>query len=1341
MATDTEDYTAYAAELSPTQSDTAYRTPPRQSLRRRDSSPVPSSSASLPLHDFSPEERGDVVDIMNRGSIATFDPRRFTPTLHASLVSEILSLRRELESKTKVIDELESSLDDTRTENEALNESLSKSTKETRSLKRQLQLLEGGTGNALSELTKERDEALQNISEVRKRLEQAQKRVRTQEEEVERTQMLWDRDKQSWEGERRNLERKVHVVEGRLKVVLNEVAAAQAARSLKKAPEADIDESAKDDDDATAKGSDTASIRSGSDLGRRRTSTTSITTQDEERHNSRHSVMSMANGYGAKPQGLNLAEELAFDEEEENIGQSGDEFAPDSPEALPEEKERPLSVHSQLSMAMKARKILGLSWNSSVDRLGTPDSLEQARAAEVVPDFAKDEKFPPAHHADYRDIGVQYSPPPSPQLPSQSEALRSAENPEERTQPPPEKHAPNEGRKRTSATVTTSSCQMKDSSTVTLPIEMVSTSCQTIGDLPSPPLTPKLPELEPQSTSAAEKAMTNSISTQTDEIVISNKEENEATHGEKQQRLSISIPTIAIYPPGSDPPSPRSVVLPPQTKSVSCQTNFRSIVDVRSVGMQTEEIRIDKRPVKLPASLLPSAIPDQPPTAAENGESPIQPYRPPPPRSSRTPLRSPPILESPAKISKGKQPEKVQAYPGNNDNGPLSQDTSSGIRRPLRTSSLFAGFENISDEELPDAEPDMFSDDELFNRPMVSYTLRRGKLVSKARSSFEDSPLREIDEPGFGSDTEMHDSPINNGTPSRSTNRESVGSSKRTRPSRMSSGSRQQDIRRTAMISSGAAARQVTRPRSPSEPSINSGSAGSSVASQPPFPVPIRLSSRKVPISASDGAQSPTPYGSRNSTDREGRPIARRPTLRKVRSAAAISRAGQSERTRSRSPPAMSTSSYAPDSPRPPMPYDDITAPRDRRAGRKPSSRRTGSSRTHSHKKEDSRATSVQQTSVVDAIAQTMVGEWMYKYVRRRKSFGVSDSKDGWEIGKNTDEVSANITSNGVRHKRWVWLAPYERAVMWSSKQPTSGSALLGKSGRKLLIQSVLDVKDDNPLPKGASPQSQFNRSILILTPQRALKFTAMTLERHFVWLTALSFLSHSATGMNDLAGLPPVPQENSAPSPSTAALRRNPIRDSIKVAKVKPLSGAKGNRSFNAHPVPVPEIPMDRMEGLDPVMDAADPPNVPRFSSHARKRSNTAPRAPPSALRSFASQVTMPSTYSATTAGSSDIYAPSSIGHGFNSGGSSFSRRTSDASGPSSVGTGNFFDAVGTVRMEAFIHSTNNMGRYRGGYRSRHSVRRDSSQWGSGHHDIDFPRSEDGSEIYFRNEDPFRGF
>ena len=89
-----------------------------------------------------------------------------------------------------------------------------------------------------------------------------------------------------------------------------------------------------------------------------------------------------------------------------------------------------------------------------------------------------------------------------------------------------------------------------------------------------------------------------------------------------------------------------------------------------------------------------------------------------------------------------------------------------------------------------------------------------------------------------------------------------------------------------------------------------------------------------------------------------------------------------------------------------------------------------------------SQAGSNQAPTVVDAIAQTMVGEWMFKYVRRRKSFGVSDTKGG-------DDNSND------RHKRWVWLAPYERAILWSGKQPASGSALMGKPGRKRKRSSV----------------------------------------------------------------------------------------------------------------------------------------------------------------------------------------------------------------------------------------------------------------------------------------------
>lgn len=298
-------------------------------------------------------------------------------------------------------------------------------------------------------------------------------------------------------------------------------------------------------------------------------------------------------------------------------------------------------------------------------------------------------------------------------------------------------------------------------------------------------------------------------------------------------------------------------------------------------------------------------------------------------------------------------------------------------------------------------------------------------------------------------------------------------------------------------------------------------------------------------------------------------------------------------------------------------------------------------------------------------------------------------------------------------------------------------------------IQSVLDVKDDTPMPKGSSPQNQFNRSILILTPQRALKFTAMSVERHYIWLTALSFLSHSAIGANDLATLPPVPQQSDfvPPPPPPAALRRNPIRDSIRVAKSKPRSTPNNNRTFTAHANPAPDLPSGEADGSQPIAEAASPPNVPR---HARKRSNTAPRAPPSAFRSFSNHTSnqnsnhapKPSTYSATTNGSSDIYAPSSsVGaQGVQSGQSSFSRRTSEASGPSSVGMNNFFDAVGTVRMEAFIDRTE-MARQRGGYRSKAGgKRRDANFWAQSP-DTEAPLSENGSEIYFRQDDPFRGF
>jgi hypothetical protein len=64
------------------------------------------------------------------------------------------------------------------------------------------------------------------------------------------------------------------------------------------------------------------------------------------------------------------------------------------------------------------------------------------------------------------------------------------------------------------------------------------------------------------------------------------------------------------------------------------------------------------------------------------------------------------------------------------------------------------------------------------------------------------------------------------------------------------------------------------------------------------------------------------------------------------------------------------------------------------------------------------------------------------------------------------------------------------------------------------VVTGVIDVKDDTPLM--ISPSSSqlttpvHNRSIVVLTPTQAIKFTALTRERHISWLTALNFLVHN---------------------------------------------------------------------------------------------------------------------------------------------------------------------------------------------------------------------------------------
>lgn len=56
---------------------------------------------------------------------------------------------------------------------------------------------------------------------------------------------------------------------------------------------------------------------------------------------------------------------------------------------------------------------------------------------------------------------------------------------------------------------------------------------------------------------------------------------------------------------------------------------------------------------------------------------------------------------------------------------------------------------------------------------------------------------------------------------------------------------------------------------------------------------------------------------------------------------------------------------------------------------------------------------------------------------------------------------------------------------------------LLVLAGIAAYIESVRAVEDPNPLPPGI-----FHKSVIVSTPQREMKFTAASEERHEIWLS-----------------------------------------------------------------------------------------------------------------------------------------------------------------------------------------------------------------------------------------------
>ncbi|GAB7365787.1 hypothetical protein MBLNU230_g7121t1 [Neophaeotheca triangularis] len=1309
------EYQAFVgAKGLPTPSDTPYETPgyirSKRASRTTQASSTRSREASVSPPPLPPDTT-ELNDQPRDGRYNGVDPRRFTPTLHASLVSEILNLRRELDSKNSLVENLETNLSSARNDCDALNDELGIRSKEARLAKQRAEQLEEGTDEIVTVLTQERDAANGTLEDLRGKLDAAQKKLRRQDEDVLRTQVICEQDKESWESERRQLERRVHVTESRLRSFVDEMTSQRALteQELEQKNAGDDGETFKDS--GVGAESDTASVNS-TPTGRkhrRNMSSLSYRTRSVRSSFSPRKVVETPDLH-TRPNGYSLADELGIDEEVESVLDDFDQLDDEtSRPSTGKRSTRSWSNHSQSRpgvIAKRGSKIIGEILNSPSLNGHTSSISQEAAPTPTLPETAIC-----ATKVQYVDTGYQPSPPQSPDREGCSDPTINV--PEIRE--PCTVEANSNGAMRGTA--------RQD--------HALNVTTSLLNSPISPPQTPVFDQMPFKSD---ERSAYVSSSTQTEGAVPEAARPLEANKRDSLSPPSF-VPSISIHPPSSRPSSPRTYVLPPGTRDASTQACLAWISTDAST--QTEGIRVDKREFPKPqtgkasegSQLLPSPELEDPPEVpkqrvASGGTAKIfrnvdraqgssgpasrsppkrsltrtSPTRKSPPKARASapkdlklplrPLPLPrPVLSPPADE---RSPGEIYTQQQQESDGPLNRSSQYGVTKPLQASSHLAGLADESDDsDLDDMLSDGESRDLATSIPTTNRPHGRFGLSEPPKAVPEDKEISPERRP------ETSGSAAAAPAPSISSSRATSHRTRGKPPAKLSS----------------------YHSRNPSVGSVTSSSY-STQSAMPPFPIPARSSSRMTPQAHSEGSASPTPYSDtfsqRRTRGSRTTPISQ-PNLRKVQSAAVVRprsnrSSPQKYRRRRRSPDLTPVQSMAFESPQTNFPIPELPTPLQQQGqsgngldgangfDRPPATADSTLSNAH------------QENGLVDAIAATMVGEWMYKYVRKRKSFGVGENQSL----KPDEDGTVDITGNGVRHRRWVWLSPYERTIMWDNKQPANGIALLGKKGRKLAIQSVMDVKDDTPMPKDAKVEVPFNRSILVLTPQRALKFTAPSAERHALWMTALSFLADGdarpLTPANHLAPSKPslepemptpppirMPQHEPQGPNKAGAPRfgRAKLRDSVRLANGRRPSFHK---SMSDQPPPArhqtritDEQPMDPADDPnDDENDGAAFPAIPRLysntarHSHQRKRSNTSPRLPQpliSNLRSFSSSAAIPSSNpNHNHNNNSSNPRPNIHTH---KPPSSYPPRPPPTEDPTPY---NFFEAVGTVRMQAFV-------------------------------------------------------
>ncbi|KAM3416595.1 Anucleate primary sterigmata protein A [Cercospora zeina] len=116
---------------------------------------------------------------------------------------------------------------------------------------------------------------------------------------------------------------------------------------------------------------------------------------------------------------------------------------------------------------------------------------------------------------------------------------------------------------------------------------------------------------------------------------------------------------------------------------------------------------------------------------------------------------------------------------------------------------------------------------------------------------------------------------------------------------------------------------------------------------------------------------------------------------------------------------------------------------------------------------------------MIQAITQTMIGEYLWKYTRK----------------------TGRSETSTTRHRRFFWVHPYTRTLYWSEHDPSTAGKNMMKA-KSVAIEAVRVISDDNAYPPGLH-----RKSIVVITPGREIVFTAPTGQRHETWFNALSYL------------------------------------------------------------------------------------------------------------------------------------------------------------------------------------------------------------------------------------------